>query len=343
MEIGIFSFGDTYPDPRSGERLTAQQSLSDLIERIVLADRLGIDFYGVGEHHRPDFSVSACSTVLAAAAARTERIRLGTATAVLTTDDPIRLYEQFATLDVLSNGRAEIGLGSGGFVEPYALWQVDYDRRREIFADKLEVFTAIDAAPQGDTSGVVAGQVWPRPLGGRLRIAQATGLDATSFARAARLGIGVQVSAPAGRFDELRLLVEGYRAGGADAGHAPERLRVDVAAHAYIAADRQRAIDDFFPHYRAYVANMRVNRGKPAPTREQYEEAVHDPDSNILVGDAASIVDKVRHQHEALHHDRHLFQIDWRAVPQQRQLEAIRLLADEVLPAVRVLTTAVPA
>ena len=338
MEIGIFSFGDTYPDPETGVRLTARESLRDLLERIRLADTLGLDYYGVGEHHRTDFSVSACSTVLSAAAAVTERIRLGTATTVLTTDDPIRLYEQFSTLDVLSDGRAEIGLGSGGFLEPYALFDVDYDARHAVFAEKIERFAAIDAAEDGDTNAIVGGMVWPRPLAGRLRIAQSTGVDAASFARAARLGFGVQTTAPTPRFEELAAHVDDYRTAGAAAGFSADRLRVEYASHAYVGDDRQRAIDDFFPHYRAYVANMRVNQGKPAPTREQYEAAVEDLDSNILVGDAASVIAKIAHQHERLGHDRHLFQIDWRAVPQAAQLRAIEILASDVLPAVRRLT-----
>lgn len=348
FEIGIFSFGDTYPHPVTGVRQSAHHSLHDLLDRIELADRLGLDFYGVGEHHRSDFSVSACSTVLAAASTRTKRIKLGTATIVLTTDDPVRLYEQFATLDQISAGRAEIGLGSGVFLESYELFGVDYDDRKWIYDEKIELIATIDASERVSFQGRSRPhldnlQVWPRAYGDHLSIWQTTGLNAQSFERAARLGLSVQTGAPAAEFDNLAGFVETYRKSGAAHGWKPERLQVALSAHAYIGEDTGKALDTFFPHYQAYVSNMRLNRGKPAPTRDQFEEVAADLNSNIIVGDAEHVVAKLKHQRDRIGHDRHIFQIDWRAVPQADQLRAIEILARDVAPALRTGTPAAEA
>lgn len=340
FEIGIFSFGDTYPHPLTGHRQSAHDSLRDLLDRIELADRLGLDFYGVGEHHRPDFSVSACSTVLAAAATRTKQIRLGTATIVLTTDDPVRLYEQFATLDQISAGRAEIGLGSGVFLESYDLFGVDYEDRKWIYEEKIELIAAIDASEHVTFAGksrppLNNQRVWPRAYGDHLSIWQTTGLSLHSFERAARLGLSVQTGAPAAEIDRLAEFVTAYRADGARHGWQPDRLKVALSAHAYIGDDHRKALDTFFPHYQAYVSNMRLNRGKPAPTRDQFEEIAADLNSNIIVGDAAHVIAKLKHQRSRIGHDRHIFQIDWRAVPQTDQVRAIEILARVVAPALR--------
>ncbi|QCJ01174.1 LLM class flavin-dependent oxidoreductase [Agrobacterium larrymoorei] len=349
FEIGIFSFGDTYPHPVTGTRQSAHDSLHDLLERIELADRLGLDFYGVGEHHRPDFSVSACSTVLAAAASRTKRIRLGTATIVLTTDDPVRLYEQFATLDQISAGRAEIGLGSGVFLESYDLFGVDYEDKKWVYDDKISLIAAIDAAGEKVTFKSRSRPdlndlyVWPRAFGDHLSIWQTTGLNAESFERAARLGLSVQTGAPAAEFDRLAGFVSAYRESGARNGWNKDRLKVALSAHAYIGDDHRKALDTFFPHYQAYVSNMRLNRGKPAPTREQFEEIAADLNSNIIVGNAEHVLAKLRHQRERIGHDRHIFQIDWRAVPQADQVRAIEILAHDVAPALREQTQAATA
>ncbi|WP_024275148.1 LLM class flavin-dependent oxidoreductase [Hyphomicrobium sp. 802] len=340
MEIGLYSFGDTYPNPHTGLRQSALDNLRELLERIRLADRLGLDYFGLGEHHRPDFSVSACSTVLAAAAATTTSIKLGSAVIVLPTDDPVRLYEQFATLDLLSSGRTELGVGSGGFLESYKLHGLNFEDRYAIFDEKIELLAAIDASETVSFSGetrspLIDAVVWPRPYKGHLSIWQATAVDEPALARAARLGLSVQIMAQSAQLGELGRLVDVYRASSARAGWSAERRRVTLGAYAYIDDSERKAIDTFFPHYQAYVANMRVNRDKPAPTREQYEETVADLNSNIIVGDAESVARKLAHQHRVVGHDRHIFQIDWRAVPHVDQIRAIEILAHEIAPAVR--------
>lgn len=342
VEIGVFSFGDTYPHPVTGQRQTAYDNLHELLERIELADRLGLHFFGVGEHHRPDFSVSACSTVLAAAAARTKSIHLGTATIVLPTDDPIRLFQQFSTLDLISSGRAELGLGGGVFLESFDLFGPDFADRNWVFEEKIELIAAANAAETVSFSGKSRRQVedhvvWPRPYGGRLDIWQTTGLSEASFGRAARLGLSVQTGAPASEFGRLADLVALYRRDYAAAGHAAAP-RVALSAHAYVGESTQQALDTFFPHYQKYVANMRLNRGKPEQTREQFEAIAADPNSNIIVGDAAQVIAKIRHQHRQIGHDRHLFQLDWRAVPHADQVRAIEILAWDVLPEIVDLT-----
>ncbi|MET8652359.1 LLM class flavin-dependent oxidoreductase [Nocardia aurea] len=340
LEFGIFSFGDTYPHPVTGVRQAPGENLAHVLERIRLADRLGLDYFGVGEHHRSDFSISACSTVLAAAASTTERIHLGTATTVLTTEDPVRLYEQFATLDLISGGRAELGVGSGVFVEPFALFGGTLEDKAAVFAEKLELLTAIDARERITFTGssrppIDDAEVWPRATEGHLSIWQATGPSSESFHRAARLGLSVQTAATGGDLTALRPLVARYRADGLEHGWPASRLRVAIGGHGIIDDDSRRARDEFFPHYRDYIAGMRANRGKPAPTRARYDELLADPGSGIFAGDPEQVAAKIVHQYRVLGHDRHIFQIDWRAVPHDTQVRTIELLATEVVPLVR--------
>lgn len=340
LEFGVFSFGDTYPHPSTGVRQSARDSLRDLLERIRLADELGFDYYGVGEHHRSDFSVSAVSTVLAAAASITARIRLGTATTVLTTDDPVRLYEQFATLDLLSGGRAELGVGSGVFPEPFLLFGGSLDERRAVFDDKLDLLLAIDENERVSYDGtnrpaLADAQVWPRALTGHLDIWVAASASEASLRRAARLGLNVQTSATGSDLHELAPLVALYRAESSAHGWPAGRRRVAIGAHGIVDTDDRSAIDSFYPHYRDYVGGMRVNRGKPAPSRDSYDTLVADRESAVFAGSPQRVVDKILHQHAIVGHDRQLFQIDWRAVPQLTQLRTIELIGTQVLPAVR--------
>lgn len=339
VQLGVFSFGDTYPHPVTGVRQTAHENLHQLLERIELADRLGLDFFGVGEHHRPDFSVSACSTVLAAAASRTKSIHLGTATVVLPTDDPVRLFEQFATLDLISSGRAELSLGGGIFLESFDLFGPDHADRDWTFKEKLELLAAINAAEKVSFTGksrkpLVDQVVWPRPYGGRLDLWQATGLSEASFERAARLGLSVQTGSAPEDIGRLGELVAAYRSQHAAAGHK-HRPQVALSSHAYIGDDTAKARDTFFPHYQKYVANMRLNRGKPEPTREDFEAIADHPHSNIVVGDAAHVIAKIEARHRLIGHDRQIFQLDWRAVPHADQVRAIEILARDVAPEVR--------
>lgn len=339
VQLGVFSFGDTYPHPVSGVRQSAHDNLRDLLERIELADRLGLDFFGVGEHHRPDFSVSACSTVLAAAARSTRSIHLGTATVVLPTDDPVRLFEQFATLDLISSGRAELSLGGGIFLESFELFGPDYSDRDWVFNEKLELLAAINASETVSFSGrsrpALSDQVvWPRPFNGHLDLWQATGVNPASFERAARLGLSVQTGSAPDDIERLAELVGLYRSQHRAAGHknAP---RVALSSHAYIGDNTAKARDAFFPHYQKYVANMRLNRGKPEPTRAEFEAIADHPHSNIVVGDAAHVIAKIEARHRLIGHDRQIFQLDWRAVPHADQVRAIEILAQDVAPEVR--------
>ena len=347
LEFGIFSFGDTYPHPTTGLRQSAGENLAQILERIQLADELGLDYFGLGEHHRSDFSVSACSTVLAAAAARTSQIRLGTATTVLTTEDPIRLYEQFATLDQLSGGRAELGVGSGVFEEPFRLFGGSIEDKDVNFDEKLRLLSDVNDHERITFSGTTRppiddAQVWPRAVGGHLSIWQATSMDSRSFDRAARLGLSVQAAATGGDLDVLSTLVTEYRESGRRHGWPQSRLRVAIGGHGIIDHDSSAARSIFFPHYRDYVAGMRVNRGKPSPTREHYDAAATSSGSGVFVGNPAEITEKILHQHALVGHDRHIFQIDWRAVPHDIQLRTIELLATEVVPAVRAELSSVP-
>ncbi len=339
MELGLCTFGDAPPDPATGRATSPAQRLRELIEEAELADQLGLDVWAVGEHHRPDYTVSAPAVVLAAAAARTKRIRLSSGVTVLSSDDPVRVFQQFATVDLLSDGRAEIMAGRGSFLESFPLFGQGLDDYDELFAGKLELLLRLRDGERVTWSGahrapIADRGVYPRPVQQPLPVWIAVGGTPASVARAARLGLPLMVAIIGGQPVRFAPLAALYRAEGARAGHAPGSLRVGLNMHTYVAEDSQQAADECWAPYADVMTRIGRERGWPPVTRAQYD-AMRGPDGALLVGSPRQVVDKILAHHEHFAHDRFLAQIGVGAVPHARVMRAIELFGTEVAPVVR--------
>lgn len=340
MQIGIDSFAAAVPDPSTGITPSGAERLGNLIEEIVLADQAGVDVFGLGEHHREEYLDSAPAVILAAAASRTSRIRLTSAVTVLSAADPVRVFQSFATLDLLSQGRAEIIVGRGSFIESFPLFGLntaDYD---SLFADKLDLLLKLRDETyvhwQGRHRPALTGQgVFPRPLQARIPIWLGVGGTPASFARAGALGLPLMVAIIGGEPHRFRPLVDLYREAGARAGFAPDQLKVGIHALGYVAATDKEAADDFFPGYAQAFTKIGQERGWPPVTRSQFE-ALRRPSGALIVSDPAAAVDKLLHYNEALGGiDRLSFQMSVAALPHANLMRAIHLLGSDVIPRLR--------
>ncbi len=340
MQIGIDSFAAAVPDTSTGVTPSATERLQHLLEEIELADQVGIDVFGLGEHHRQEYLDSAPAVILAAAAARTSRIRLASAVTVLSASDPVRVFQSFATLDLLSKGRAEIVAGRGSFIESFPLFGLNLQDYDSLFAEKLDLLLAIRENTYVHWSGthraVLTGQgVFPRPLQDPLPIWLGVGGTPQSFARAGALGLPLMVAIIGGEPHRFRPLVDLYREAGRRAGHSPEQLHVGVHALGYVAENDAKAADDFFPGYAEAFTKIGKERGWPPVTRAQFE-AVRGRSGALLVSDPETIVEKVLHFNEVLGGISRLsFQMSVAALPHAKLMEAIRLLGTRVAPSVR--------
>ena len=339
LELGIYSFAETTPDLRTGVRVSSEQRLRDLLEEIELADQLGLDVFGVGEHHRTDFAVSAPAVVLAAAAALTKRIRLTSAVTVLSSDDPVRVYQQFATLDLLSGGRAEIMAGRGSFIESYPLFGFDLDDYDELFSERLELLLRIRAAERVTWSGKHRAAiddlgVHPRALQSPLPVWIAVGGTPRSLVRAGTLGLPLALAIIGGAPERFAPLVELYRDSARRAGHDPVALPVGINSHAYLAPDSQQAADEFYPAYAEAMSRIGRERGWPPTTREQYE-ALRAPRGALAVGSPAQVVEKLLFMHEIFGHQRCLLQMSVGTMPHASLMRSIELFGTQVAPQVR--------
>jgi probable LLM family oxidoreductase len=322
MEIGIYTFAEL-----RGDGVDAQQRMRDLMEEIELADQVGLDVFGVGEHHRPDFAVSAPAVVLGAAAVRTKRIRLTSAVTVLSSDDPIRVFQQFATVDLLSGGRAEIMAGRGSFIESFPLFGydlADYDR---LFEEKLEQLLAIRRRPAEI-------DVYPVPVQDPLPVWVAVGGSPQSAIRAGRLGLPLALAIIGGRPEQFVPFVELYRRSAAEAGHDPDQLPVSINSHAYLADTSEQAAEEFFPSYAAMMNAIGLERGW-APLQRPDFDALRTRRGALAVGSPQEVIEKILFQHELFGHQRFLAQMSVGTMPHRNVLRAIELLGTEVAPAVR--------
>jgi len=337
VQIGVDSFAAADLAERSG--VAASDRLRDLIDEIALADRAGLDAFGIGEHHRHDFLDSAPTIILAAAAARTERIRLTSAVTVLSAADPVRVFQQFATLDLLSRGRAEIVAGRGSFIEAYPLFGLALDDYDALFAEKLDLLLTIRDHEFVHWSGrfraPLTGQgIYPRPLQTPLPVWLGVGGTPESFVRAGTLGLPLMLAIIGGTPRRFRPLVDLYREAGQRAGHPPERLQVGIHALGYVAPSTQAAIDDFFPGYARAFTEVGKERGWPPVTRAQFD-ALRAPEGALIVGDPDEVVEKIRHYDAVLGGIVRLnFQMSVASLPHAKQLQAIDLLGTVVAPGV---------
>ena len=322
MEIGVFTFADT----REGE--SPEQRLREVLEEAELADEVGLDVFGVGEHHRPDFTVSTPAVVLSAIAARTKRIRLTSAVTVLSSDDPIRVFQEFSTLDLLSGGRAEIMVGRGSFTESFPLFGYDLREYDALFAEKLERLLRVrETGATPDDHGV-----YPRPVQEPLPVWVAVGGTPESAVRAGILGLPMALAIIGGLPERFAPFAELHRRGAAEVGLEPPRLSIN--SHGYISEAHQQALDESFPYVSAAMNRIGQERGWPPMRRGDYDTAATLRGANF-VGTPEDVVEKIRFQHEIFGHDRFMLQFTIGGIPHEGILRSIELLGREVAPAVR--------
>jgi probable LLM family oxidoreductase len=327
MEIGIYTFAELAPDPATGERISARQRMRNLMEEIALADEVGLDVFGVGEHHRPDFAVSSPVVALAAAAERTRRIRLSSAVTVLSSDDPVRVFQEFATLDLLSGGRAEIMAGRGSFVESFPLFGYDLEAYDELFERKLGELLAL-------RSGARADVVHPRPIQDPLPVWIAVGGTPQSVARAGALGLPLAVAIIGGAPERFAPLVELYRETVRRAERDPAQARVGINSHTFVGPTARAAADAFFPSYAGMMNKLGGERGWPPMTREQFDQ-LRGLRGALVVGGPEEVAEKILFQHELFGHDRFMAQMSLGAMPHADVMRSIELLGTQVAPIVR--------
>lgn len=340
MQIGIDSFVATRKDPATGITPTTSDRLRDLLEEVAHADQAGVDSFGVGEHHRHDFADSAPTVILAAAAARTRQIRLTSAVTVLSAADPVRVFQDFATLDLISNGRAEIIAGRGSFTEAYPLFGLKLEDYDSLFAEKLDLLLKLRESPTVHWSGqhrpALTGQgVYPRPLQNPLPVWLGVGGTPESFARAGLLGLPLMVAIIGGEPRRFRPLIDLYREAGRRSGFSAEQLKVGVHMLGYVADTTQKAADEFFPGWAESFTQIGKERGWRPATRAQFD-AGRGADGAYLIGDPATVTEKLVALNETLGGlSRVSFQMSVSALPHARALRAIELLGTQVAPAVR--------
>ncbi len=296
MDLGIDSFVSTVTDPRTGIDVTPVERVQHLLEEVELADRVGLDSYGIGEHHRAEYLDSAPAVLLAAAAARTTSIRLNSAVTVLSAGDPVRVFQEFATLDLISQGRIDLVVGRGSFTESFPLFGLDLADYDELFAEKLDLLLQIRASERVTWSGrhrpALTGQgVYPRPLQDPLPIWVGVGGTPGSFVRAGALGLPLMVAIIGGQPARFRPLVDLYREAGRRAGHDPEQLRVGLHCFGYVGDTPEQAADLFYPGWAQMFTKIGRERGFGAPSRGQYD-AMLEPDGAFLIGDPEQVAVK---------------------------------------------------
>jgi probable LLM family oxidoreductase len=338
MEVGVDSFAAALTE--TSIAISQADRMRDLLEEIEHADQVGLDVFGVGEHHRKEFLDSAPAVILAAAAARTKRIRLTSAVAVLSAADPVRLFQEFATLDLISNGRAEMVVGRGSFIEAFPLFGLDLDDYDSLFAEKLDLLLKIREDEQVTWSGhhrpALTGQgVYPRPLQNPLPIWLGVGGTPESFVRAGALGLPLMVAIIGGETRRFRPLVDLYREAGRRAGFKPDRLKVGVHSLGYVAATAQQAADDFFPGYARAINTIGKERGWRPMTRAQFEAQLT-PNGALLVGTPDEVAAKILRHSEALGGiSRITFMMNGASLPHLKLMSAIDLIASGVAPVLR--------
>jgi probable LLM family oxidoreductase len=340
MQIGIDSFAAAVPDATTGLTVSPAERLGHLLEEIELADQVGLDVFGLGEHHRQEYLDSAPAVILAAAAARTSRIRLTSAVTVLSAADPVRVFQNFATLDLLSGGRAEMVVGRGSFIEAFPLFGLDLEDYDALFTEKLDLLLNIREHTHVHWSGKhrapLTGQgIYPRPLQNPLPIWLGVGGTPQSFARAGALGLPLMVAIIGGEPRRFRPLVDLYRETGLRAGHSADQLKVGIHALGYVADTDAQASDDFFPGYAEAFTKIGRERGWPPTTRAHFE-ALRGPSGALLVSDPDTVVEKLLHFNEVLGGIARLsFQMSVAALPHGKLMHAIELLGTRVAPAIR--------
>jgi probable LLM family oxidoreductase len=337
MELGTYTFAELTPDAGGGPTISAAQRLRDLIEEIELADQVGLDVFGVGEHHRPDFTVSSPAVALAAAAERTERIRLTSAVSVISSDDPVRVFQDFATLDLLSGGRAEIMAGRGSFTESFPLFGFDLEDYDELFAEKLELLLAVRDSTEVTWSGrhraPIGGRgVYPRPLQDPLPVWVAVGGSPQSAMRTGRLGLPMALAIIGGEPARFAPFAELHRAAAIEAGHPAPPLSIN--SHGFVAETSQAAADTAFPPFAMMMNRIGRERGWQPLTRAAFDAST-ELSGATFVGSPEQVAEKIVHQHAIFGHQRFMIQFSVGTLPHADVMRSIELYGTEVAPLVR--------
>jgi probable LLM family oxidoreductase len=339
MELGLYTFGDIGTDPKSGHRIGPAERLKNLVEEIELADQVGLDVFGLGEHHRPDYAVSAPAIVLAAAASRTRNIKLTSAVTVLSSDDPVRVYQQYSTIDLISGGRAEIMAGRGSFIESFPLFGYDLNDYDALFAEKLAMLMKLREGETFDWPGTkhtpkIAGRgVYPR-LERELPLWIAVGGTPQSVAREGAIGLPLALAIIGGEPARFAPFFQLYRETARRSGHDPAKLATSINVHGYVGETLEKANDDFYLAQKEVMDRIGRERGWGPSSRAQYDAAISSR-GNLFVGDPQMVIDKILANYEIFKFDRFLLQMAIGVIPHDRMLKAIELYGTKVAPAVR--------
>ena len=338
MELGLITFADVAPEA-GGRAINTNLRIKNLLEEIQLADQLGLDVFGVGEHHRPDYAVSSPATILAAAAVTTKNIKLTSAVTVLSSDDPVRVYQQFATVDQLSNGRAEIMAGRGSFIESYPLFGYDLQDYDELFSEKLDLLIQLNQdeiiswkgkhRPSFENLGV-----YPRPLQNSLPIWLAAGGTPASAVRAATLGLPLMLAIIGGLPEQFVPFVNLYRSTAEKLGRDVSQLQMGINNHVYVGEESQKAGDEFYPYYAAMMNRVGRDRGWPPLSRAQFDYS-RSPNGALMVGSVQQVIDKILYEHELFGNTRFFAQASVGNVPHEKTMRSIELFGDKVAPVIR--------
>jgi probable LLM family oxidoreductase len=337
MQVGIDSFA-AWDD--AGFTISPSERLRKLVEQIEYADKIGLDLFGIGEHHRKEFLDSAPTVILGAAAARTKNIRLTSAVTVLSASDPVRLFQEFATLDLLSQGRAEMVVGRGSFIEAFPLFGLRLEDYDSLFAEKLDLLLRIRDKEQiwwsGEYRPPLRGQgIYPRPLQNPLPIWIGVGGTPESFVRAGQLGLPLMVAIIGGETRSFKPLIDLYRKSGKQAGHSADQLKVGVHSLGYVAESSKQAADDFFPGYARTMTEIGKERGWPKMTRSHFEEQIGTQGAHII-GDPAEVIQKIIRHSKALGGiSRITFMMNPASLPHEKLMNATELIGKKVAPTLR--------
>ena len=339
LELGLYTFVETPQGPPESWAARSAARYAQLLEEAELADRLGLDVFGIGEHHRADYAASAPPVMLAAIAARTKRIRLTSAVTVLSSDDPVRVYQQFATLDLLSNGRAEIMAGRGSFIESFPLFGFSLSDYDDLFSERLELLLKIRDAERVTWEGKLRAPldnqpVYPRALQTPLPVWIAVGGTPESVARAGYLGLPLAIAIIGGMPERFAPLVHLYREAATQGGHDPATLPVGINGHGFIADTREEAMDAFYPGHQEVMNRIGRERGWPPGTRAQFEAGCG-PRGHLLIGTPEEVTQKILFQKKHFGHQRYMIQMSVGPVDHKKLLRSIELFATKVAPAVR--------
>jgi len=337
MELGLYTFADV--DPTAARGPEGARRLKNLLEEIELADQVGLDVFGVGEHHRPDYAVSSPSTVLAAAAVKTKNIRLTSAVSVISSDDPVRLFQQFSTVDLLSGGRAEIMAGRGSFIESFPLFGYNLEDYDDLFSEKLEMLMKLNEGEiltwKGEHTATINGRgVYPRPLQEKLPLWIAVGGTPQSVARAGSLGLPVALAIIGGEYPRFAPLFNLYREAARAAGQDEAKLQTSINVHGFIDVTRQQAADTFYGPQQAVMDRLGRERGWPPGSRGQFDRAMG-PRGNLFVGSPEEVAEKIVAAHRVFGNTRFLLQMAIGLMPHDAILRGIELYGTKVAPLVR--------